>query len=134
MKKISVFLFAMSLLCLVCQNVKSHVNDKEGSKKIEHSNSFLIEENGKYGYMDKDGNVVINPQFDRADDFSEGLARVRIGDEKTGKWGYIDKEGKFVINPQFDCAEDFSEGLAKVKVGGKYGWIDKTGKIVRKEK
>jgi len=31
----------------------------------------------------------VNPQFDKAEKFSEGLAPVRIGDEKTGKWGYI---------------------------------------------
>jgi hypothetical protein len=39
------------------------------------------------------GRVVINPQFDTALRFADGLAAVRIGDEKTGKWGYIDKQG-----------------------------------------
>ncbi len=55
--------------------------------------------------------VVIPPQFDQADSFSEGLARVKIGN----KWGYIDKKGKLVIQPQFDEAASFSEGLALVK-------------------
>ncbi len=31
-----------------------------------------------YGYIDKNGKVVIEPQFDDARDFSEGLARVAI--------------------------------------------------------
>ena len=35
------------------------------------------------------GTFVINPQFDLARGFSEGLAGVRIGDDKTGKWGFI---------------------------------------------
>jgi hypothetical protein len=34
-------------------------------------------------------NMVIKPQFDEADSFSEGLAPGRIGGEQTGKWGYI---------------------------------------------
>ncbi|HAA27993.1 MAG TPA: hypothetical protein DCE56_10440 [Cyanobacteria bacterium UBA8553] len=55
--------------------------------------------------------VVIPPQFAQADSFSEGLARVKIGN----KWGYIDKKGKLVIQPQFDEAASFSEGLALVK-------------------
>ncbi len=50
---------------------------------------------GKYGYIDRKGNVVIDPQFDFADLFSkqDGLAAVRIGDEKTGKWGYVAAPG-----------------------------------------
>ncbi len=42
--------------------------------------------------------------------FSEGLAAVRVGNER----GYIDKTGKLVINPQFDVAGDFHNGRAVV--------------------
>ena len=31
----------------------------------------------KYGFIDKSGKVVIEPQFDWVSDFSEGLAKVR---------------------------------------------------------
>lgn len=55
--------------------------------------------------------VVIQPQFEQADSFSEGLARVKIGD----KWGYIDKTGKLAIPAQLNEAEAFSEGLALVR-------------------
>ncbi|WP_161938040.1 WG repeat-containing protein [Leptospira interrogans] len=34
-----------------------------------------------------------------------------------------------VIQPQFDKVGQFSESLAAVKVGGKWGYVDKTGKI-----
>ena len=75
----------------------------------------------------KTGTIVINPQLDWADSFSDGLARVRIGDDTTGKWGFIDKTGHIVLNPQFDSAQPFSEGLAQVRIGddetGKWGFI-----------
>ena len=32
--------------------------------------------------------------------------------------------------PQYDFAERFSDGLAAVKVGGRFGYIDKTGRVV----
>ena len=54
---------------------------------------------GKWGFIDKTGSFVINPQFDFAWSFSDGLAAVRIGDYETGKYGFIDKTGSFVINP-----------------------------------
>jgi hypothetical protein len=73
----------------------------------------------------KTGTFVINPQFDDALPFSEGLAAVRIGDFETGKWGFIDKTGSFVINPQFDTVRSFTEGLALVEDGTtrKFGFI-----------
>ena len=51
---------------------------------------------GKDGFIDKTGKYVINPQFDIAFDFSEGLAGIWIG----GKRGYIDKTGKIVYLEQ----------------------------------
>jgi hypothetical protein len=67
---------------------------------------------------------VIPPQFDAADSFSQGLARV----QKDNKWGYIDQTGKFVISPQFDQAESFAEGLALVNIGGEFKQSPQTGK------
>jgi len=55
--------------------------------------------------------VVIPPQFEQAESFSEGLARVKVGNQ----WGYIDKVGKLVLQPQFEQAESFSEGLGLVR-------------------
>lgn len=72
-----------------------------------------IKQTGKWGYIDKSGNIVINGQFGGALSFSEGLAPASTG----GKWGYIDKTGKYVIDPQFDLAYGFSEGFAPVKIG-----------------
>ena len=47
------------------------------------------------------GKFAINPQFDDAAEFSDGLAPVKQGKH----WGFIDPTGKFAINPQFDEAE-----------------------------
>ena len=60
----------------------------------------MVKVGDKWGYIDKTGEMVINPQFDcpphfNADavEFSEGLAPIKISD----KWGYTDKTGEMVI-------------------------------------
>jgi hypothetical protein len=47
--------------------------------------------------------MVIAPMFDKALDFSGGLAPVRDGKN----WGYADKTGKMVIPAHFDDALPF---------------------------
>jgi hypothetical protein len=49
-------------------------------------------------------------------------------------YGYADEKGAIMIKPQFTKAENFSEGLAAVQIldgwNKKWGFIDKTGKLV----
>lgn len=87
---------------------------------------FWIQENGKYGYIDRAGRVVVKPQFENTMGFNEGLAATRM----NGKYGYIDTRGNWVIKPQFDFTYMFSEGLAMVRVGKQYAWIDRRGATV----
>lgn len=114
----------------------------------------------KFGYIDKSGQFVIDPVFDSAHNFSEGLALVSFEGtkgyiDKTGevviilqyryahdfseglaaimldkKWGYINKKGTVVIKPQFESVNGFHEGMAGIQMNGKYGFIDKSGNIV----
>ncbi|MBP3483351.1 MAG: WG repeat-containing protein [Alistipes sp.] len=77
---------------------------------------------GKWGYMKYDS-WVINPRFERAFSYSEGLACVRL----NGKYGFINKVGESVIQYRFDTAWPFSEGLALVSVNRKCGFIDRSG-------
>ena len=43
------------------------------------------DENGKWGFVDEDGNWVIEHKFDNTDNFSEGFANI----EMNYKRGYI---------------------------------------------
>ena len=81
---------------------------------------------GKYGYKDNSGKIIIQPKYDYAWSFSEGLGRVK----QNGKWGYIDNTGKVVVELKYDDTRGFSEGLSAVIQNGKWGFIDKTGKEI----
>jgi hypothetical protein len=94
------------------------------------SERFIFIRNKKFGYIDRNGKIVIPARFDRAENFSDDLARVTIGK----KCGFIDRNGKIVIPARFDeyRVRDFSEGLARVEmeIGGKKGFIDRKGNMV----
>jgi hypothetical protein len=102
-----------------------------------------VEIKGKTGFMDRTGKIVIEPQFEDAEDFSEGLAPVKVRSDETTwcprepsgsrkgftmKWGYVDKTGKLVVPAQYESAEPFSEGLAAINNCDEGFFIDRTGK------
>ena len=53
---------------------------------------------GKYGFVDKDGNVVIDYQYD---DVTEQNNYGYAGIKKDGKWGSIDNKGNVVREPTY---------------------------------
>jgi len=105
----------------------------------------------RWGYLDREGNIVIEPRFYRAYDFHEGLAIVNVGgrgqdvdqrrlarspspndvdSEDKGPMGVIDRTGTLVVEPRFGRAFHFQEGTAAVMVDGKWGFIDRRGEYV----
>ena len=119
MTRLLLILFAIILLaqCLDAQNAKSSLVP------------FVRGE--KYGFFDRQGNVVIKPQFEVALPFFEGFALVQV----DGLWGYIDTTGRIVIEPQFNEADNFSGGYARIKLTKsfgtlKWGFINKRGEMV----
>ena len=89
---------------------------------------------GKFGFINKKGEIVIPLKYEMAFDFSEGLANIK----ENGKWYFINKSGMKILKMGYDHIDSFSEGLAHVengateayfsRIGGKNGYIDKTGK------
>lgn len=82
----------------------------------------------RIGYINKNGEVIIKPQFKFARNFSCGLASVR--EFNSNKSGYINEFGKFVIMPKYDFAFDFQNEYAVVEIEDSYGLIDQLGKYV----
>jgi len=90
---------------------------------------FVVTVKGKDGFIDASGKIVIEPTFDKAYPFTDGLAAVR----KQGRWGFIDPTGRMVIEPRFIMVGLFSDGLARFR-GKRYtepwGYIDKSGTVI----
>jgi hypothetical protein len=101
--------------------------------------------NGKTGYIDRTGTLVIPALPYRGLDFSDGMAKVYV-DKPCGSsndkqnYGFIDRAGKLVIpfkltHPCNYYGDQFyfkKEGLALTQIGEQWGFVDKSGKVVLK--
>lgn len=74
---------------------------------------FAVKQNGKWGYVNVKGEMVIEPQFEQARSFSNGLGAVC----KNGAWGFVDLTGRVVIDYQFvDVGYMDASGICPVRV------------------
>lgn len=87
---------------------------------------FPFETNGKFGFMDAAGKVVIDPKYESVAPFKEGLALV----SQKNKFGFINKKGELVIDCDYDSGLDFEKGRAIVEKSDRFGMIDRTGVVL----
>jgi len=86
---------------------------------------LVVSVEGKDGFIDLTGRMVIPATFDFAWQFSEGRASAW----QNGRAGFIDRSGKFVIPRVFEYARAFHEGLAEVELGGRWGFVRMDGQL-----
>lgn len=69
---------------------------KNNTELLKNNTLYLSKKDGKYGYVNKDGVVVVNYQYD---DATEQNAYGYVAVKKDGKWGSLDEKGNTVIEP-----------------------------------
>lgn len=86
---------------------------------------YPMPKDGRWGYVDRDGDWKIEPQWHRAEDFHEGRAIVggpSAGDGETRAWGIIDRDGKEIIETEHASADSgppftpYSEGCTVANI------------------
>lgn len=76
--------------------------------------------NGKWGFVNADGTMAIDPQYENAKSFSMGLAPVC----EESSWGYINSSNIYRISRQFyDCLPFSANGIAAVREAEKWSYI-----------
>lgn len=104
----------------------SQIKKIEPNLSINTAVLYQIKIDGKFGFINRTGKLIVEPIYDDAREFHEGLAAVK----SDGKWGYIDNTGKLIIPLIFNTNSVFEEGMAFLKVNDKYGFFNKKGEIV----
>lgn len=85
----------------------------EDARAFTENGYAAVCKNGKWGFVNAEGELVIDYVYEDACSFQNGYAAVC----QDKRWGYINEEGSQVIKPQFLKATKFSsEGTAAVQV------------------
>jgi WG containing repeat len=90
-----------------------------------HDVLYPVSVNNTWGYMNQQGNLVVYPRFDWAEEFYDGLGRAVV----QGKTGFVNGAGGWVLKPVYPYADRFAEDRAVVGDGEHFGYIDKSGKL-----
>jgi hypothetical protein len=78
-----------TLLLIAFQAVAADPTILSAQTETEEAALFPIVVDGKWGYIDRTGKVIVSPQFQRTADSSEGIAVAY-----DGRWRLLDSRGQ----------------------------------------
>lgn len=119
--------------CVTLKDGKYAIINKKG-EILSHHNKFITlveasegmepfinEADGKWGYKNEAGEVVISPKYENPGKFEDGLAIVEYS---TGEYEYfygvIDTKGNFIFKPEFIGINYLGKGLFSACKGESY--------------
>ncbi len=131
--KLSLFSYVVSLLFLLC--LTSCSPDTQNARVSENASEIekaYFEDydspRHKWGFIDTDGQVLVEPIYDELKDYVSGRCAANLG----GRWGYLDEKGDMVIDAVYKQAYDFSkDGYSLVQdFDNIWFLIEKQGEVI----
>ena len=92
----------------ISNDTETRYFDKDGKElkntEVYPNNTlFAKKENDKWGFVNKNGNIVVEAKYDKVTEFNEyGFAGVRL----DGKWGVVNSAGEEVLSPTYTLNEE----------------------------
>lgn len=92
----------------ISNDTETRYFDKDGKElkntEVYPNNTlFAKKENDKWGFANKNGNIVVEAKYDKVTEFNEyGFAGVRL----DGKWGVVNSAGEEVLSPTYTLNEE----------------------------
>ena len=93
-------------------------NEKQNTEVFPNNEIYAKSQDGKWGFVDKSGNVVVDYIYDKATDLnSYGYAGVQL----DGKWGVVNSNGEIILEPTYtfnvQTEPEFIKEYYKVQYG-----------------
>ena len=106
-------------------------NELSAKDVFPNNKMYAQEENGKWGFVDKNGNIIVQNEYDMVTELNEyGFAGIK----KDDKWGVIDENGQIVQEPIYELDEISPSFIGKYyKVDEWYGNVYYTNEVEEEE-
>ncbi len=93
-------------------------NEKQNTEVFPNNEIYAKSQDGKWGFVDKSGNVVVDYIYDKATDLNAyGYAGVQL----DGKWGVVNSNGEIILEPTYtfnvQTEPEFIKEYYKVQYG-----------------
>lgn len=93
-------------------------NEKQNTEILSENQIYAKSQDGKWGFVDKSGNVVVDYIYDKATDLnSYGYAGIKL----DGKWGVVNSNGEVIVEPTYtlntQTEPEFIKDYYKVEYG-----------------
>ena len=93
-------------------------NEKQNTEIFPNNQIYAKSQDGKWGFVDKAGNVVVDYIYDKATDLnSYGYAGIKL----DGKWGVVNSNGEIIVEPTYtvntQTEPEFIKDYYKVEYG-----------------
>lgn len=93
-------ILSIALTLCACTKTPKIIDENYNSINVFHCGLVAVKVGDLWGYVNNQGELVIGPQFERADEFTSiGYARVKA----NGKYGVIDFDGNLVVPAVYDA-------------------------------
>ena len=80
--------------------------EKTNKEVFPENNLYADVKNGKWGFIDKDGNIKVQYEYDEVTEFNEyGYAGIK----KDNKWGSVNSDGNIIVEPIYTIAENSTD-------------------------
>lgn len=99
-------------------------NTYEVCRSFSEKRSAVLQD-GKWGFIDIEGNLVIPPLYDEVGWFNNNVVPVKL----NNKWGVIDSSGNVILDCVYDAIRDYQDGYAAVMMNKKWGFVDTEGNL-----
>ena len=93
-------------------------NEKQNTELLANNQIYAKYQDGKWGFVDKSGDVVVDYIYDKATDLnSYGYAGIKL----DGKWGVVNSNGEVIVEPTYtlntQTEPEFIKDYYKVQYG-----------------